>query len=54
MVKVFPENIEDSASRPAPVQVVPPESDETKGTRKVDIRLPGKGNSKSRGARPVY
>ena len=24
------------------------------GTRKVDIRLPGKGNSNSRGARPVY
>ena len=22
--------------------------------RKVDIRLPGKGNSNSRGARPVY
>ena len=29
----------------------PPESDERKGTRKVDIRLPGKGNS--HGARPV-
>ena len=25
-----------------------------KHTRKVDIRLPEKGNSKSRGARPVY
>jgi len=24
------------------------------GTRKVDIRLPGKGNSNSHGARPVY
>jgi len=23
------------------------------GTRKVDVRLPGKGNSKSHGARPV-
>ena len=23
-------------------------------TRKVDIRLPGKGNSNSHGARPVY
>jgi len=25
-----------------------------KPTRKVDIRLPGKGNSNSHGARPVY
>ena len=24
------------------------------GTRKVDVRLPGKGNSKSQGARPAH
>jgi len=24
------------------------------GARKVDVKLPGKGNSNSRGARPVY
>ena len=28
--------------------------DPGKGPRAVDIRLPGKGNSHSRGARPVY
>ena len=32
----------------------PPQSDKKKGIRKVDIRLPGKGNSNSHGARPVY
>ena len=32
----------------------PPVSDTTKGTRKVDIRLSGKGNSNSHGAGPVY
>ena len=26
----------------------------TGGTRKVDVRLPGKGNSNSHGARPVH
>ena len=32
--------------------VDPPEMSD--GTRKVDIRLPGKGDLNSRGARPVY
>ena len=38
----------------APPPPPPPESDKRKGTGKVDIRLPGKGNSNSCGARPVY
>ena len=33
---------------------LPPENDKRKGTRKVDIRLPGKGNSNTHGARPVH
>ena len=47
--------------KPSPLNpsTLNPESDHTPRKvmprpRKVDIRLPGKGNSKSRGARPVY
>ena len=48
--------LKDHAAQCGPVQTntVSPERDKRKGTRKVDIRLPGKGNSNSRGARPVY
>jgi len=38
----------------ATLEPPPPVSDKTKGTRKVDIRLSGKGNSNSHGAGPVY
>ena len=31
-----------------------PECNKRKGTRKVDVRLPEKGNSNSYGARPIY
>jgi hypothetical protein len=31
-----------------------PKRRSVRGPRKVDVRLPGKGNSNSHGARPVY
>jgi len=34
--------------------VSPQKCEMERRSRKVDIRLPGKGNSNSRGARPVY
>ena len=43
-----------SCLRAAAIRQPAPAAGSIPTTRKVDIRLPGKGNSNSRGARPVY